>query len=157
MILIDELKKIKFNSILEIGCSNNGNIKIIDNLFPDAIVKGIDKSPMTQDQYGLAQKIPYTRKSFDVIYSGATLIYINEKEGIRKAIKEIRRVGKKYAFFQELNTKNWLVRLWFRIFKGYIMWDYQELLKGLDYKMEKKTDKKSLVWRTFGYFITIKL
>ena len=104
---------------------------------------------------GVAEVLPFPDKSYDVILTDATLIYLNWYE-IERCIKEIKRVGRKYVLFVEFLTRTnaLLENLYSR--------NYDELLKDFDFKDVKcqkmaKEDWDDEFWQKYGYYITAKI
>jgi ubiquinone/menaquinone biosynthesis C-methylase UbiE len=164
--IIKILKKWKFDSLLEVGCNAAPNLKRIEEEFPDVKLAGIDISegsietakkliPKAELYTGVAEKLPFADKSFDVILSDAVMFYLDYFE-IEAAMKEIKRVGKKYLLMVELQqygNKN---------IGSYFGRNYEELLKDFNFKDIKlvkmpKKDWDSTVWQEHGYYITAKI
>ena len=104
-IILDELKKIQFDTLLEVGCGEGTNMFFIKRDFPNVQVFGLDndanKVYLCEEQFGrdfcqkgTADYLPYKDKSFDVVLLDAILMYLGE-EIVEKAIQEAYRVAKK--------------------------------------------------------------
>ena len=110
--IIDELKKIEFDSLLEVGCGDGENLYWIQKAFPNVKLAGIDtdddrmnvirtEMPSVEVLKADVGNIPFDDKSFDIVLSDAVLMYVRE---INPAINEIERVAKKAIILSELNT-----------------------------------------------------
>ena len=104
-IILDELNKIQFDTLLEVGCGEGTNMFYIRRDFPDAKITGLDNDisriVMCEEQFGRdycqvgnAVALPYKDKSFDIILFDAVLMYLSP-EDIEKALAEAYRVAKK--------------------------------------------------------------
>jgi SAM-dependent methyltransferase len=97
-------------SILEIGCASGPNLYNIAMKFPDAKIRGVDINPVAVQkgnewlkkegisnvklEVGRAQELGrFADKSFDVVFTDATLIYISPVE-IKQVIKEMLRLSR---------------------------------------------------------------
>lgn len=106
--------------ILEIGSNTGSSLSAIAQVFPDATVIGIDISESMVDicqshltdlqaegrisnnvmiQLGDAQNLHFPNKSIDLVVSGGTLSFVEDRE---KAVKEISRVLKPGGTFLSL-------------------------------------------------------
>jgi ubiquinone/menaquinone biosynthesis C-methylase UbiE len=142
-LIIKALKRIKFGSIIEVGCGAGANLgKILQNFKGAGVaVGGIDISKDAIDtaleifgndaevlEVSSIDKIFLSDKSSDVILSDMALIYISPWD-INKAVKEIKRVARSYIVFVEFHHKSWFKRLALRLLSGYNSYDYEKLLK----------------------------
>ena len=71
-------------------------------------------------------------KSTDVILTDMTLIYVAPIK-IKKYLKEIKRVTRKYIVIHEFHEKNWFKRQWLRIRSGRHSYNYEKLLTKLEF------------------------
>lgn len=134
------------SSVLEIGCGAGPNLYLLAKRFPDAEIRGIDISPMAvkmgnkkfSKQRALNIKLSVKRaeeldefqdKSFDIVFTDATLIYVSHGN-INKVINKMIRIARKglvlverHDFEQRLNNMQGIFTggLWVR--------DYVALLK----------------------------
>ncbi len=116
--IADILKKIEFESFLELGCSCGNRLFNIAQQHEQASIVGIDISPLAiktgQNFFKKSgiKNVQFIRKrigrlndfpesSFDVVFSRATLIYISPRKIIR-VLKDIIRTSKKYVILMEM-------------------------------------------------------
>ena len=95
------------DSVLDVGCGKGYLLYDLMQVVPGLKVKGIDFSEYAIENakeevkpyldVGLAEKLPYPDKSFDLVISINTIhnLYIY---GLKKAVQEIERVGKKNKY-----------------------------------------------------------
>ena len=134
------------NSILEVGCGTGLNPYLLSQEFPNAKIIGIDinnNSIQYGNTYfkhkgianielmtGKADKLQqFQDKSFDVVFTDATLIYIGPDK-IRKVVKEILRISSKGIVLLEWN---WFGNMKYPdgIFIDHWVKSYEELLNNL--------------------------
>lgn len=94
-------------SVLDIGCAKGFTLVDLKKILPKLKVKGIDISSYAIKNshknvkkfldVGCCSKLPYEDNSFDLVLAINTIHNLNKKK-CAKAIKEINRVSKKYAF-----------------------------------------------------------
>jgi len=111
-ILLTQLEKIikkypnKSLNILEIGCSNGRILNYLKIKFPRVRVFGLEPSKIAiknklsnliHIKHGVADKIPYKSKKFDILIFGACLHWCDSKDLFRIA-DEANRVTKSNAF-----------------------------------------------------------
>lgn len=109
-VVIDFKKYWKLNkrsSVLDVGCAKGFMLYDLKKLIPRIKVRGVDisryaikNSKQEVKKYlkvANATKLPFADKSFDVVISINTIHNLN-KPDCSKALKEIMRVTKKYAF-----------------------------------------------------------
>ncbi len=158
--IIEVLKTIKFDSILEVGCNCGANFYKIKQAFPNVKMAGVDINsdsietgrrlvPEAEFKTGRAEKIPYPDKSFDVVLTDATLIYV-PKENIGKAISEMKRVAKKALVMCEWHCER-MSGLGDMVCSHWVR-DYGELL-GDDIDLVKINDFEDEGWLSFGNII----
>lgn len=173
-LIIERLKKIRFKSLMEIGCNAGPNLLRIQEEFPKAQLGGID---INADAIATAQRllpkwklslevrsadnIFFSSKSIDVILTDALLIYIGG-EKINKVLSEIKRMARNYVIFCEFHSESWLKRLGLKLVSGYNAYDYKKLLEKHDFwniQVEKipRSAWPDLVWNAFGYIIQAQL
>lgn len=97
------------SSILDVGCGKGFMLHDFKKALPKCIVSGIDISQYCLDKsmkdvkpllkYGSCDSLPYDDNSFDLVISIAT-IHNLDLEGVKKSLKEIMRVTKKYAYIK---------------------------------------------------------
>lgn len=168
-LLLRELSKIKFESLLDIGCGEAMDLELIHDNFPKVELTGIDRRPERIEiaveklpnaslLVGDIRNIPYKDKSFDVVLSDAVL-YQNSPEEIVQIIGEMKRVGKKYLFLIETHSEK---RDEDERFDEYNVLDYKTILNNLgltDVKFIKITDNiwAGYPWSYWGNLIIVKL
>ena len=151
-IFIDLLKKLSFDSILELGCGFGWNLKRINNEFIDKKIHGIDFSvPQLENakEYlgakknifldsGDIIKLPYPDNFFDVSFSFGVFMNLH-KDKINLATEEAIRVTKKKIIHVEPMNKFYTKELFNnRVFKTNIVsHDYIELYKSKGLVLEK--------------------
>ena len=165
--IINELKKIEFKSLLEIGCNAGANIQRIRKEFKidDGNLAGVDinldsilfvqkKLPDVLWKVQNAKYLPFRDKEYDIVLADAVLMYADPTEA-EKILFEIDRVAKKAIIICD----------WFseqdEIKDGHWCRDYELLLKemGFDsYKVKiKKWPTKSGNWERNGYiFVAVR-
>lgn len=102
-------------SILDVGCAKGFMMKDFKELLPKSIVQGIDISKYCLDTaleemkpfitLGSCDNLPFPEQSFDLVVSIAT-IHNLDLEGVKKSLKEIIRVSKKYSYIKVNGYKN---------------------------------------------------
>lgn len=108
--LLEELSKLDFESLLDIGCGfmlpTLQGLRRIDSRIVLAGIE-LDLSPHSQEiarknwidlKQGNIEVLPYQDKSFDVVLSAAVLSMIDD---VSKIISEMKRVAKKYIVLVE--------------------------------------------------------
>lgn len=171
-LIMDQLRRWHFGSILEIGCASGPNLYRIAKEFgvqvggvdvnPEAIAMARRALPGGILEVGLATDLFFSDKSADVILSDMTLIYVGPGQ-IGKAIEEIKRVARSYVVLCEFHHSNLLARLGLSLTSGYYAYNYPKLLARhgfYDIEIHKISQED---WpggepqRTFGYIITAKV
>src|SRR3990167_2243077 len=140
-LIVQALKNIKFNSVIEIGCGAGYNLHRIRQTFPKVDIGGVDISEQAIEtakrllpldtavlEQSSADKLFLSDKSVDVVLTDMCLIYI-DPFNIVKVLKEIRRVGRSNVLLLEFHSQSWWKRLEFRIRTGYNAYNYFKLLK----------------------------
>ena len=164
------LAKMKWQSLLEVGCGPGANLVNIISKLKNKQIGGIDVSA---DAIALAKEtfqggyfkvcpvedIMMSDNSVDVVLSDMTLIYTGK---IDQAIKEIKRIARLYVVLCELHEENFLKSILFRIKTGYYAHNYRKLLAkhGFEDIMLVKLPLKA--WdgepqKTRGYIIIAKV
>ena len=113
-------QKNSIESILEIGCANGINLRIINKKIPEIILEGIDinKKALSEGvnilkrknitnirlKYKSAKDLSsYKDKEFDLVFCDDVLMYI-DSNNIKKAIDEMFRISKKLVVICEQHT-----------------------------------------------------
>jgi ubiquinone/menaquinone biosynthesis C-methylase UbiE len=114
-LIIDTLKKYKFDSFLDVGCGYGLYLKHIEKAFPFVsridgcdisptmlaeakIFLGADSRAMLNETNG--RHLPYKDKSFDVVFTYSVCIHVPHKQ-IAEFVGEILRVAKSRYIFME--------------------------------------------------------
>lgn len=141
-VILNALKALEFESLLEVGSNCGPNIARIrkDFRLKDSDLAGVDASvfainkakemlPGVTWKEGLVTNLPFPDKSYDVVLSDAVLMYVGPEE-IEKALSEMDRVAKKALVLVE-----WFDESPLGVVKDY-HWarNYTLLLKKLGYK-----------------------
>jgi ubiquinone/menaquinone biosynthesis C-methylase UbiE len=120
-IIIDELKDIEWESILEVGASRGYVLKEVKKEFPDKIIKGVDNEysfggvsydgviAMGQElgldiTFGDGRNLEFEDKSFDIVFCQAVLV-MSLIEDFKKIISEMIRVAKKRVVIIDLHSE----------------------------------------------------
>lgn len=160
-LIIDAVRNINPESILEIGCSVGPNLYRLKEVFPEINLAGIDVSeisiksakeclPNVLLKTGNYLFIPFPDKSFDMILADATLMYAGPKE-IKKAMSEINRVARMAVIIVDRFDKSLdgkiVGHVWGR--------NYTKILENLGFKVEetkitKETWPTSKNWVKYG-------
>lgn len=172
MEIIDELKTLRFGSILELGCASGPNLVLIQKMFPKVQVGGVDINEQainTAKKYlastsvlevGPIDNLFFSTKSGDIILTDASLIYIGHDK-IDRVMQEIKRVGRNRLIMVEFHSVNPLKRWALKLASGYNAYDYKKLLQKHDFydieitKLPDYWDGEP--WKTFGHLITAKI
>jgi len=163
--LLEELKKLEFDSLLEIGCNYAPNLSLIKKEYPDVKLAGIDinrdsilrailRVKDAELVVGDINNLPFKDKSFDIVLSDGVLIYVSQEE-IEKVKSEMLRVARKALILVEFHSEGLSE-------EGEIAFDhwgrnYKGLFKEYDTEFVKITNWKERCWETTGYFVIIKL
>jgi len=163
--LLKELKKLEFDSLLEIGCSYAPNLSLIKKEYPnvklagidinrDAILRAILRVEGAQLIVGDVNDLPFKDKSFDIVLSDGVLVYVSPEE-IDKVKSEMLRVARKAIILVEFHSEG-LDK------KGEISFshwgrNYKELFKEYEVEITKITNWTERNWDTTGFIVIIKL
>lgn len=166
------LARIPWVSLVEIGCGSGANLKQIVKSLPGKQLGGID---INKDAIDLAKKtfgggvfftcsaddIMMSDKSSDIVLSDMTLIYVDSRN-IKRYLKEIKRVARKYVVLCEFHHKSWIKRMWLKITSGYNAYNWEKLLKEQDfydiisYKLSENDWPGGNPQKTFGWIFIAK-
>jgi len=121
--LIEKLSKhYPFSSILEIGSNCGPNLFLLAKKYPNIKIRGVDINALAvqkgnewfaKERIGnvklsegeVSNLSQFKDKSFDTAFTDAVLIYVGKDE-IKRAIKEMIRVAKRYLVLVEWNYFN---------------------------------------------------
>jgi len=109
--LYEEIKKLEFDSILEVGCGGGKNLKKLQELLSRKKIQGCDINPIIIEKakkflgnipvfISSAESIKLPDNSFDVVFTNGVLQHTAPKN-IKSVISEINRVAKKYIIHSE--------------------------------------------------------
>ena len=168
-VILEELSKLKFRSLCEVGCGAGANLALIRSVWPKVQVGGADVVPGAIDAANKlvpgaifdvrpAHDLFFSDKSCDVVLTDACLIYVDPLM-IKKTLLELRRVARGHIVLCEFHHKNFLARLGLWLASGYFSYNYRKLLESLDFydiKVRKltPTDWSCPDWRVYGNVIT---
>lgn len=173
-LILRVLSRIKFRSVLEIGCGAGANLARIQKAFPGTEIGGVDINPDAIEaakkllpdaavfEVSSADDLFCSDKSVDVVLTDMCLIYLSGRS-MRKALREIVRVTRSYVVFVEFHTESFWKRTGLKLATGYSAPNYKKLLEGqgfYDILIQKFTEGD---WpggdpqKTFGHIITAKL
>lgn len=170
-LLIEELRKLEFSSIFEVGCGFGWNVKRIKREMPGVAVSGVDFSlPQLQNSliYDAGIRIPavlseacllpFRDDAFDIGFTMGVFMNVHSKK-IGSAIDELLRVSKKYIVHLEWDQNNTTPELRERrIFKTNIVsHDYPALYKQRGKKIIKFLNYRDFQDAFFKRFPTTKV
>lgn len=136
--ITEKLKKLKWISVVEVGCASAPNLIRIANEFPRADVGGIDPNPeaiATADtifkvnkrrgwfKVGTGENIMMSDNAADVVLTDMTLIYVGSGK-IDRYLQEMKRVSRKYVMMLEFHSTSPWKRMWMKLKTGYNVHDF---------------------------------
>jgi len=144
--VLRNLKEMRFDSLLEVGCGVGHFLKVIHRHFPDKRLVGVDISrTMIQDAMRYLERdvpvlvanaydLPFRNGEFDLAFTNVCLIHIPPHR-IEWTIDEIMRVARQ-GLFVETSFKGETVPYYF-------CHDYPQLFEslGLDFKVLETLDQ----------------
>lgn len=110
----DLIKQYSFDSFLDIGCGCGNLVKEIKKQLAKLSkkpcdVQGIDISDFAVKKAGVSfvnladcRKLPFADLRFDLVYILGTLAYLKSAKEVLKAMKEIYRVSRRHAIFEDV-------------------------------------------------------
>ena len=170
-LIINELKRVKFGSLLEVGCASGPNLHRIKQEFPGVQIGGVD---ISQDAIDVAKKLlpanaildvqradqlMFGDKSVDVIISDMALIYLNLRK-LKECLRRMRLIGRKKIILCEFHSENLWKRVGLRWAAGYYAYNYRKLLEKIGFwdvtikKIPEEAWPGGEPQKTFGYIIT---
>ena len=169
-LIISELKKVKFGSLLDVGCGEAMDLDLIHKEFPKVKLSGIDQRPERIEIAvekvpeaslvvgDIKNRLPYKDKSFDIVLADAVL-YQNRPEDIVYILMEMKRVGKEYIILIENYSE---VKDDDERFEEYNVLNYREILAVLGVKWSKFIKITENIWAGYpwshwGHLIIAKL
>ena len=161
------LTRFDWSSLFEVGMGGGANLVNISQAFKGKHLGGSDINEesvqLARDTFngghfkvGSVEDIMMSDKSTDVVMSDMCLIYVANPD---KAIKEIKRVTRRYILLSELHTESIYGRIKLRLTSGYHAHNYRKLLEkhgffNLEFiKMTEKMWPGGNPQKTYGYFI----
>lgn len=172
--LIDAIQEMRpFGSILEVGCSCAPNLALIKKEFLNVEVAGIDinkyvieeakrKVPEGNFKVAKADKLPFPDKSFDIVFTDAVLMYVDDKK-IVETIREFLRVAKKALIFVEWHSyigdglgKEKIIKDYYQ---NIYVRNYKRLMElfGENAEMSMIKNWPSENWQKYGEIIRVRL
>lgn len=142
--IMDQLRKIRFGSLLEIGCASGPNLLRIKQEFPRVQVGGVDISqkaietarqalgPLANLDVSSGEDVFFGDKCADVVLTDMTLIYFGPR-AIHRVMKEIVRTARRHVVLCEFHSESAWKRWGLRFASGYNAYDYRKLLKRYDF------------------------
>lgn len=172
-VLVYMLSRIPWISLVEIGCGSGANLKQIIKTLPNKQLGGID---INKDAINLAKEtfkgglfficsadnIMMSDKSTDILLSDMTLIYV-DNWNIKKYLKEIKRITRKYVVLCEFHHSNWFMRIWLKWTSGYNAYNWKKLLQDndfydiIEYKLSEEDWPGGNPQKTFGSIFVAKV
>ena len=119
-LIVDELNKLEFDSLLELGCNIGPNLAYILEQCDDKeglTLEGIDVNPWAIEAAqkrlpsvkiklgDVSKLLPYFNKEFDVVLADAVLMYIGPDK-IHAVVDEINRIAKKAVILCEWDSES---------------------------------------------------
>lgn len=164
-LILDELKKIKFDSLLEIGCGSGANLYRIQKEFPNVVLAGID---INEENIAFGRRtvlgaswsvtdaisLPFENKTYDVVLSDAVLIYANP-ERVETMVNEMKRVAKKAIILCEWHDD--ALNKFGTLAKGHWVRNYIKLLDGGIATKITNWPKGDKDWNIFGHIIVYEI
>lgn len=106
--LVEFLRNVKFNSLLEVGCNFGKNLKLVSDAFPKKRIAGLDISTTALKEAkeflkgrnieffnSDAIKMPFKDKEFDVVIAGEVLEHV-PYDKFHPTLDEFIRITEKY-------------------------------------------------------------
>lgn len=165
LFLLQQLGKLRFDTLLEVGCNAGPNLALIKERWPEVKVSGIEASlkaarfardmiPQAEIIVGNLLWLPWPDKSFDVVLADAVLMYI-KPEDVKLAFSELKRVAKRAIVVVDRYSKA-------EKNDGYI-WsrDYKKILEDIgdvsEFKITKDIWPTSKGWQKSGRLYVCRL
>jgi ubiquinone/menaquinone biosynthesis C-methylase UbiE len=134
------LNRIRWFSLMEMGCGSAPNIIKLVKTFPGRQMAGIDINQTAIDvaksafksgalfRVGSGEDVMMSDKCCDVVLTDMYLIYVGPNK-IGKYIKEIKRLARDYVVLHEFHERSWLERWKLRILSGRHAYNYIKVLE----------------------------
>jgi len=166
-VLMHLLSKLKFESLLELGCASGPNLLRINKLWPHVEIGGTDISkdavataqknmPGKMFKVAPAHKVFMSDNSTDIVLTDMCLIYYGPTK-IKKALREAKRLARKHIVLFEFHSDKLYNRLALQWDTGYYAYNYVNLLEGLGCYDVQAIKMPREVWgepqQSFGHYI----
>lgn len=116
--ILDEIYKLEFDSALELGCDGKDlpNLEILRKKYPEVKLAGCDNVLFANgankarilnillDAVDLNLGLPYSDKTYDLIFTSAVLMYVKD---LTKVAEDIVRVARKYVVLGEVMNRDY--------------------------------------------------
>ena len=147
--LLKVVKRLKPDSILEVGCGFGRNLKfLLDKGIRPGSLTGVDISPLLLKQIRLPKSVriiqanvlqlPFSSNRFDLVFTHGLLMHVNPRK-LNQALQELFRVTKKYLMIiEECRTRPQTL--------NYFTWahDYEKIIKAYPGTVEEINTVKTL-------------
>ena len=141
--LLKVVRRLKPESILEVGCGFGRNLKFLaDNGIPANRLTGVDISPVLLAQARLPRSVhlikgnvlqlPFSSYSFDLVFTHGLLMHLSPRQ-LSQALSELTRVSQKHLILiEEIRSRPRQL--------NYFTWahDYDKMIKALPLKVVSK-------------------
>lgn len=172
--MAEQIKKLEFSSLLDVGCGISPDLEEIHKALPDARLIGVDISkdsinklkkrvPSIEVYLANAKELPFDDNSIDVVMCSALFIEIEDDEEALTIIKEMIRVASKYLVLLENHSgqmKHYCHRTkLYNVYtkSTYPVRNYDKILKGLGlepkFLMMPVKVWSGNPWGKYGYYI----
>lgn len=116
--ILDEIYKLDFDSVLELGCDGKDlpNLEILRDRYPNMklggcdnvlFAKGVNKAENLDiflKAVDLNDGLPYVRKSYDLVFTSAVLMYVKD---LHRVLEDLPRVARKYIVLGETAERDY--------------------------------------------------
>ena len=168
--VFDNIKHEKISNILDFGANYGYDANVFNSIFPKSKIHlyDIDEDIMFylsrinkiffDDKLNLLSKKELDQffkkdKFFDLIYTNAVLMYLDEKT-VKKLLNQFLKISKKYIVLHELDKDEANQHL----STPYYTHDFDKIFKSINPKLKIKkikTSKPGFPWQSFGYIFII--
>lgn len=174
--IVDFLKEINPESVLEMGCGYGENLYNIKKAFPKAKVVGFDinKEKITEGMNKIRREeidiemfvgdiftTEFPKKSFDVVLTDAVLLMIDmTEEQIKNVIQKIIKTAKKMIILVEWHDGKTELPgedVGDRFIRNYVKLFNMFEIKNIELKKITEKEWESRVWQLNGYYIVVRL
>lgn len=165
--IVDALREIEFDSVLEVGCASGPNLFRIHKEFPEVRLSGTDVNQQAIEvargsvdgdlRIGTLAQADFADQCADVVLTDMVLIYVAK---IEETLARIRRLARKGVVLCEFHSeRNW-ERAALKLATGYRAYDYPALLRAQGFRAVIASKIPRDLWpggrpqRTFAHLIT---